>query len=1001
MPGNRFDVGELWDGIKKAVTDAFNTVAQTFTGTLKQLFDLATKYLPQINIIVKTVAYLPGLINAVGDSVRNLPKSFETVGKAIQNTIGNVQKSLGNAILGALRATEKALKSAFNAAIKPLPKNVQAGIKATFKPLFDGLRNSVRDILKQFNKLPATVAKAVKTPIDALGKLLRTDINKIPKLIEGKVTGIIKAVQKSGADAVKVSQRVLEDIRKTPAAVDRLFQKQLQSSVQNINKSFTESVKRFDKAADAIAAKTLQPLKLVQKGVDDAAKAVGKVAQDTVKGVGSKVDDTAKSITRTVTETVKRTDDAVKVVGKQSGEALQELKLLPKKAADQVTREVKVLTREVSKGVDDVGKTVGKIAQHADETAKVVTKVAPFLDDIVKIALNAAPIIDGFADYMQFEELKLLLELIREKQNNDFETIVSTQINTASLLRKVEKIEARLGIGDNNVKVDLSPVLNAIAAIPKTGGIASSAEIAAAVAAKIPKPDTLAIAEAVAAKIPKPIDNTAALTRVIQDSINAVSPGQTVSSEAIATAVAAKIPKPLDNNGLAAVVKTAMAPSLQAIDAKLPDNGIYRVDQTGIANAVAGKLAKDTAATDGAIAAILKQVQGLPGITKEQTAIITKAIADSKTPASVELSRLNQVVSLVNQHTSNQSRTIVNNVQNVSNSISSGPGVDLEPVKASLKDISAAIGVESLKKGTPVNAEDLVRQAGKQQYDQGAIQGVTTLVGMMAAMAAPTFHRGGLHRLGGTFDQSVMNPKAGKVQIDDAMGFQQWQFKQIDERLGLPSELQIMGKTGAIQKSQFRNIQDAIEETNVISVTNAQDLEIIERFLFALTQDIQKMMQITLQTREDVDVIIDDLGCKIREVKKSHPTHITLPAPGTPTSLSKLFENGRVHYIGKKWDDTADKKQILERIGYDTQIAAMSSKFELGRDGTVELPLDKSRANSKPQNDELWRTYVSTMEEPPTGYVSVGNPIPEIKEVKNGNPTNVPKPTNPLKKLGT
>jgi hypothetical protein len=1030
MPGNRFGVGELWDGVKQAVTDAFNTVAQTFTGKLKELFGLATKYLPQINLIVKTVAYLPGLINAVGDGVKNLPRAFESTGRAIQTTISNVQKTISGAVLGALRTTEKALKSAFNAAIKPLPKNIQAGMKATFKPLFDGLKNSAKDTLKQFNKLPSTIVKGVKAPIDALGKLIRTDIGKIPKLIESKVTGIVKAVQKVPGDIGKLFQKFSTDVTKTVQKIPADVGKNFDAKVKDINKNFTEALKRFDKAADDIAAKTLQPIKAVQKGVDDAGKAITKVAQDTVKGVGSKVDESAKSITRSFGEANKRFDDALKTVGKQSGQALEELKLLPKRAAEQVAKEVQVVTKEVTragqetakvvgKNVDDMGKSVGKIAQQADETAKVVAKVAPFLDDIVKIALNAAPIIDGFADYMQFEELKLLLETIQEKQKNDFETVVSTQVTTARLLSKIERIEARLGTGNvTPANVDLSPVLNAIDALPKTGGIASSAEIAAAVvakmpktdtlaiadavAAKVPKPDTIAIAEAVAAKVPKPIDNTATLTKVIQDSIKAVPPGQTVSSEAIATAVAAKIPKPLDNNGLAAVVKTAMAPSLQAIDAKLPDNGIYRVDQAGIANAVAGKLEKDSAATGGAIAEILKGVRGIPALTKEQNALITKAINDAKPAIPKDIATtggLNQVVNLVNNHTSNQTRNTINTVQNIRVSVPAAPATDLSPLDTQLKEISKAIGVDQLKSATPVNAEQLVKQAGLQQFAGGSVQGVTTLAGLMAAFAAPQFFRSGSHRLGGTFDQSVMNPKAGKVQIDDAMGFQQWQFRQIDERLGLPSEMQVVSKTGAIQKQQFRNIQDSVEEINGVIVGNAQDLEIIERYLFALTQDLQKLMQIALQTREDVDVLIDDAGCKTIEVRRSHPTHLKLSAPGQASSLTDLFQQGQVHYVAKVWDDKADKNQQLQRMSYDTQIAAMSNKFELDKTN-VELPLDKSRATDKPRNDEVWRTFVSTVEAPPEGYVTPGNPRPKIQEIKNGNPSNVPLPTDPLKKLG-
>jgi hypothetical protein len=1048
MPGNRFNVSELWDGVKKSTSDAWNEASQGAANLLRQIQELTTKHLPQIAIILRIVTTIPILIRDVREIGKALPKGIEGVKalllKGIQNSIGRITKF----VQGALKNTEKGLRAAFNAAIKPLPKNIQNGIKATLKPLLDGLKNSLKDALKrvagilneitklrtfiltQLGKNRDAVLKGVKAPIDALGKLLRTDIGKIPKLIESKVTGIIKAVQKVGTDATKAVQKIPAEVEKGAAR-----------SVKEINTNFGNALKRFDKAFVELEKKTLQPLQVLQRKADDAAKAVGKVAQETVKGVSSKVDESTRAINKSFGEASKRFDDSVRVVQKQSGQALEELKLLPKRAAAEVGREVQVITKEVTKAgeataktvgksVDDVGKSVGKMAPYIDDIGKQFPKVASHLDDILKTAgtigrtvTSMVPIIEGIAEQINFEEIFQRLERIeRRVDDNIWADILENRVRIISCAKSLDRIEARLGIGQNNtVNVDFSPVLKAIAALPKTSGVANTLDIATAVvaqmprttqadpitianavAAKIPKPDNGAIADAVVAKLPKPIDNTATLTKVIQDSIKAAPPGQTVSSDAIATAVAAKLSKPTDNNGLAAVVKTALAPSLQAIDAKLPDNGIFRVDQTGIANAVAGKLAPGAAKTDGAIAEILKQVQAIPGISKEQTQLITNAINAAKPTIPKDLATtggLAQVVNVVNAHTTNNAQSVINNVQNIKVSAPAAPGVDLSPINNQLKDISKAIGVDQLKSAAPVDAEKLIKQAGNQQFAGGAVQGATTLAGLMAAFAAPQFFRSGSHRMGGTFDQSLMNPKAGKVQIDDAMGFHAWQFKQIDERLGMPTEMQVISQTGAIQKQQFRSVQDSVEEINGVIVSSAQDLEIIERYLFSLTQDTQKLMQICLQNRADIDVIIDDLGCKTKEVRKSHPTHIKLTAPGQASSLSSLFQNSEVHYVAREWADSADKNQKLERMSYDTQIAAMSNKFELGRTN-VELPLDKSHATGKPQNDELWRTYVSTLEEPPEGYVSKGNPIPDIKEIKNGNPVNVPRPTNPLKKLG-
>jgi hypothetical protein len=55
----------------------------------------------------------------------------------------------------------------------------------------------------------------------------------------------------------------------------------------------------------------------------------------------------------------------------------------------------------------------------------------------------------------------------------------------------------------------------------------------------------------------------------------------------------------VDQTGIANVVKSKLDPSFQAIDGKLPKNGIFRVDQTGIANVVKSKLDPSFQAIDG------------------------------------------------------------------------------------------------------------------------------------------------------------------------------------------------------------------------------------------------------------------------------------------------------------------------------------------------------------------------------------------------------------------
>jgi hypothetical protein len=397
-------------------------------------------------------------------------------------------------------------------------------------------------------------------------------------------------------------------------------------------------------------------------------------------------------------------------------------------------------------------------------------------------------------------------------------------------------------------------------------------------------------------------------------------------------------------------------------------------------------------------------VQAVNQTLNQQTTNITNIFSRSYQGLTQE--QLNQAVGNVNNYTNAVATTVINQVNTHTTrqtaTLSNGIGLvaqKAEALSADVGDVSKVLGVPQLKPGLSVKPDADLKAIGV-KTDNGNAPGIAqNIPQLMMMLAAVPYVRQGLHRLGGSFDTSVMNPQRGKTKITDALGFQQWTFNQLEERMGMPSTHTLITPGGQTQTKTFKSLEDALEENNANTIVALQDLEVVERYLFAVTQDVQKLMQITLQTREDVDVLIDDAGCKTKEVKKSHPTHINLTKESSGASLSGMFQRGQVHYVARIWDDSADKNQKLERMSYDTQIAAMSNKFEFDKTNP-ELPLQKSRATDKPINDEVWRTYVSTMEEPPEGYISPGNPIPDIKEIKNGTPTNVPKPTNPLKKLG-
>jgi hypothetical protein len=521
-------------------------------------------------------------------------------------------------------------------------------------------------------------------------------------------------------------------------------------------------------------------------------------------------------------------------------------------------------------------------------------------------------------------------------------------------------------------------------------------------------------------------------------------------------AIDGKLPKNgifrVDQTGIANVVKSKLDPSFKAIDGKLPKNGVFRIDQPSLAALIkttlspsfqAIKIPTDLArksdiktvvipsdlarksdinnirfpavpapivnlpapivnvpATD--IGGIVQAVnQNVNQTLNQQTTNITNIVKNTA-PGLTQV-QLDRAVSTVNNHSSAAANNAAVATITAMNTEMARQTAEVKAavgdVKTEVKDVSTVLGVPQLKPGLSVKPDADLKAIGV-KTDGGNLPDIAkTIPQLMMLLTAAPYVRQGLHRLGGSFDTSVMNPQKGKTKITDTLGFQQWSFNQLEERMGMPSTHTIVTPGGQTQTKTFRSMEDALEENNANTIVALQDLEVVERYLFAITQDVQKLMQITLQTREDVDVLIDDSGCKVKEVKRSHPSHINLTTGPAGKSLSGIFQMGRVHYVARQWDDSADKNQKLERMSYDTQIAAMSNKFELDKTN-VELPLDKSRATDKPRNDQVWRTFVSTVEAPPEGYVTPGNPRPDIKEIKNGNPSNVPLPTDPLKKLG-
>jgi hypothetical protein len=824
----------------------------------------------------------------------------------------------------------------------------------------------------------------------------------------------------------------------------------LRSFQDQVTKQVGETKSLLDRAKDFLKDPKGEGIKIVKDGLKAADKFFADIFKLLTKDVGTIIKNTFKDIVSKITTNFDKflkkilTELSKNLTKIGTGLLKSENKIkqfLAKSLGTVVTGLNKTLANwgkssGLTKAMQQIPKMANEIAKSSQALAGVkdITKAFPTILNFVKLFGKLAPILSTLADVKwkndsdnrqremiamikanaavsdrQFQALGTLLRRIESstKGGQELGTIARNSSQTLSEIKAVnaavrqgstksDAIQASINrVGAQNYGPQLQSIqstVNTISAQTRSNqGTQQQKDYSSQLAAISSALGTL---NAKAQVQPTPID---------------YGKVQQAAQQALSTFKPAEVKIPSDLARKSDLAGLAKKSDVDAIPDKIkqPD---FTQDFSQILNAVTivngsiVRLGADIARNTVNLQPLQQQLTSLSGQIASLPGTITNSVSNNVR---------NTVTNLGNIITNSVSNIITNNNQTIVNNI--GKGLDplsiINPIKshintevaAPLKTTMKVLNVNDLEKGLNISGEALIKQSGFQQFgsDTPAPATANNLIGLMGLIAAPLFFRAGFQKLGGSFDQSVMQPEKGKVKIDDALSASLWTFKQVDERLGLANKHSVKGMGGAVVQVQHKNVHDGIEEINANTIAQGQDLEIVERYIVAIAQDIQKLMQITLQTREDVDVLIDDTGCKFEEVKKSHPSHLKLTAPGMTSSLLDLFQQGQVHYVARTWKGNADKHQMLERIGLDTQISAMSNKFEMPDVSNITLPLDKSTARkSKAADDETWKIFVSTMEEPPAVYGVAGNPIPEIKEIKTGTVREITKPTNPNKKLG-
>ena len=356
----------------------------------------------------------------------------------------------------------------------------------------------------------------------------------------------------------------------------------------------------------------------------------------------------------------------------------------------------------------------------------------------------------------------------------------------------------------------------------------------------------------------------------------------------------------------------------------------------------------------------------------------------------------NSIVNSLSNFITNNNTTIINKMEPALNA-----DAIINPLKTHINTQVAqplattmeVLNVNDLKRGVTMSGEAVIKASGFQQYGQSdtGTATATNLIGLTAMMAAPLFMRAGFHQLGTEFPADMRNPTGEKVKPTTALSTSHWQFNQISNLVGIPATQMVTGKTGVVTALSFKNQSDAIENIHAQNLGMEQDISAIEKYCFKMTQQNEMIIQMVFQNKHDIDVLVDESGAKTGQKIVMRPGNVT---HGKDDSFfDKLMNIAEAATVVREWKGDIDAKQLAMKTNMEAQIAALSNKFDFDK-ADPKLPIvDRPKQNPKTKDDENWKRYVNTIENPGTLRQSVGLPIPEIKEIKLGSTREIPKPT--------
>lgn len=325
----------------------------------------------------------------------------------------------------------------------------------------------------------------------------------------------------------------------------------------------------------------------------------------------------------------------------------------------------------------------------------------------------------------------------------------------------------------------------------------------------------------------------------------------------------------------------------------------------------------------------------------------------------------------------------------------------------SISNLSDVLDVDAYKQPagkivTPVITAQVYQTAMAAQpvTAAAAIPMVRTLQGEMGIWAAMNHMFSGHHMLGKTsFPADVTKPSGelftpkNLIKPGNMMSHAHWQFNQILNVIGIPSNQAVLNAEGLKTSSSFRNQADAVEQINAQAVEIKQDLSGIEEYLLKIAQQNEQNTQMIFQLTKDVECLMKDAGFRTKQVPMRRPSvfsHGKATQPGTENAFNwaKTFGLSNPWSVVRVWDDKIDARQLANKTHMEAQKSAISTFYPISKSGTY-IPTLRTKAQKSAEEDN-WRKWVKTTEAPGPIRQDGFTPVPDIDVIQGGVSKEVP-----------